>query len=135
MLGAPALPSTRRLPASPPGAARWHPDGWEAMPAPPEKLSGPAADLWLSTGRRARQSLQSVLRLKIKLCKGGGGVRIQADAAGALRKGCLGFGQRESIAFSLCFLAGGGGLSYGSRWSTPGPRLSTVTGSSAGHGL
>lgn len=55
--GCPALLSTRRSPASLPGAAWRHPEGWEAMPAPPVKLSGPAVDLCLSTGRWTGQSL------------------------------------------------------------------------------
>lgn len=91
--GGPTLPSSLL------GAARWHPEGWKVMPAPPADLSDPVVDRWLSTGRCVCQSL------KIKLLKGGGEVWIQAATAGALGRLCLGDAQRESTAFPLCSLA------------------------------
>lgn len=75
----------------------------------------------------------SVLRLQVKLFRGGGEVWIQAATAGALRRLCLGAAQRESIAFSLCSLARV--LSWGSRCSIPAPCLAAVTNSSTGYDL
>lgn len=46
------------------------------MPAPPVKLSSPAADLWRSTGRCARQSLRECSAPENKAVEGECGSRL-----------------------------------------------------------
>lgn len=126
--GGPALVSTGHLPASLPGAW-WHPEGWEAMPAPPAKLSSPAVDLWLSTGRCARQSF---CECSVPENKAVQGWRGNADP------GCCCWGSGEGMIRGClegkhCFfpLLACRGFVLGEQM----PCLATVTGSSAGDGL